>query len=438
MDSTTLTDTTGDETSHEVRSLANLIAWLQDNLGRLLGYRAARLRLSKIWRSAPDALNPARTMLAELARDPEIKIFSLPQGDLLVTHHQTDGARVVETLEEIRLLFKKDPHCRQPILLGTDTPLVGWHVLGAEAESMLLWAERTLADHLNATGGEGALPGGGARLGAPAVRPGMPGHRGRPLTPEGLAKLENGLAMADLSTQVRRQRMVTIQPDGMPLPIGTELFINIGELRQTIAPQVDLFSNQWLFRRFTATLDQRMTTYIGGYVAAVDTPMVSLNLNVATILGPGFAAVRDAAKRHSDRIVVLELRLDDIMADLPAFLFAREHAHQLGFKVLIDNLGAQAMLWVDRQRLDADFLKAVWSPEMGHLLSTSDGDILRQRIRAFGPESIIMSRCDDAAAVEAGKALGCRIFQGFYLDDLLREGTPHNPQPNDLSPELAE
>lgn len=255
----------------------------------------------------------------------------------------------------------------------------------------------------------------------------MPGHRGRPLTPEGLAKLENGLAMADLSTQVRRQRIVTIQTDGMLLPVATELFINIGELRQTIAPQVDLFSNPWLFRRFTATLDQRMTTYIGGYVAAVDTPMVSLNLNVATILGPGFATVRDAAKRYTDKIIVLELRLDDIMADLPAYLFAREYVQQLGFKVLIDNLGAQAMLWVDRQRLGADFLKAVWSPEMGHLLSTPEGDILRRRIHAFGPESIIMSRCDDATAVEAGRALGCVFFQGFYLDDLLRDRRPHAP-----------
>jgi hypothetical protein len=36
-----------------------------------------------------------------------------------------------------------------------------------------------------------------------------------------------------------------------------------------------------------------------------------------------------------------------------------------------------------------------------------------------------MSRCDDASAVEAGRTLGCVLFQGFYLDDLLREGAVH-------------
>jgi EAL domain-containing protein (putative c-di-GMP-specific phosphodiesterase class I) len=429
MDSTTLTDTAPGELTHELRSLANLINWLQDNLGRLLGYRAARLRLSQLRKVGGDALNPARATMAQLARDPEIKVFSLPEGDLLVVHHKTDGNRVVLALEEVRAQFKRDPICRTPIVAEQDGPLVGWHVLGSDAEKLLLWAERALADRLNATGGQDALPGGGARLGAPGSGRPLTFQRGRPLTPEGLAKLESGLSVADLSTQVRRQRMVSIAADGHPVPVSTELFINIGELRQTIAPQVDLFSNPWLFRRFTATLDQRMTTYIGGYVAAVDTPMVSLNLNVATILGPAFAAVRAAANRHADKTVVLELRLDDIMADLPAYLFAREHAHQLGFKIAIDNLGAQAMLWVDRQRLGADFLKAAWSAEMGHLLSTPEGDILRGRIEAFGPQSIIMSRCDDASAVEAGRTLGCVLFQGFYLDDLLREGAVHEGPP---------
>ncbi|MCF8481006.1 MAG: hypothetical protein K9H25_11285 [Rhodospirillum sp.] len=81
MVSTALTDTTHGETSHELRSLANLIAWLQDNLGRLLGYRAARLRLSNLRRPTPEALKPARALMAELARDPEIKVFSLPRAE---------------------------------------------------------------------------------------------------------------------------------------------------------------------------------------------------------------------------------------------------------------------------------------------------------------------------------------------------------------------
>ncbi len=416
----------------DIRALANLISFLQDNWGHLMGYRAVRVRLSRLRKRTPDVLLPARRRLAELAATSEVRVFSLPDSDMLAIYHQTATPPVLAVLEDLRELFKRDPVTRQPVTDGKDTDFLGWHVLANEAETLMGWAERAYADALNAGG---TLPGSGSRLSAPSLRGGPMPSRGRPLTPEGLAKLEAGLAMADLTTQVRRQCMCAVDPHSRPAPEITELFVNIGELRKTIAPQVDLASNPWLFRRFTATLDNRMLAYVDNFLAAIDTPYVSINLNVQSVLSPAFGLVRDAIKATKDKTLVLELRLDDIMADLPAYLFAREHLHQLGFKVLIDGLGPQAMLWVDRERLGADYLKAMWSPELERLLASDQAPTFSDRVAAMDSTKVILSRCDDARAVEIGRAMGIRLFQGFYLDDLMRDGGVHQPdQPADNVP----
>ncbi|GEO81562.1 EAL domain-containing protein [Pararhodospirillum oryzae] len=413
-----------DETPPPAESLAALIAWIQDNLGRLLGSRAARVRVSGLRRPADaEALGLA---LRDLARDPDVRVFALPGGDLLVLLHQTDAPRLCAVLAAFCAAHPRNPLCRTLPGPGQDTPLIRWHSLTREGAALLAWAERVLVAHKEAAGGPQAPPGSRQRLAAPGA-PGPMRPRGRPLTPEVLDRLERGLADADLSSQVRRQRMVAVEPDGQLRPVGTELFMNIGELRQTIAPEFDLASNPWLFRRLTATLDRCMVTHIGGYVAAVDTPLVSVNLNLDTILGPGFQAIQAAAALIPHGTIVLELRLDDIMADLPAYLYAREYVHQHGFKVLIDGLGAQALLWIDRTRLGADYLKAMWSPDMKALLAAPEGAVLSARLRAFDPRTLILGRCDDAAAVEAGRSLGCTVFQGFYLDELLRDGRAHAP-----------
>lgn len=410
----------------KTRGLAALIAWLQDNLDSLMGLRIARLRLSRLHRGDPTIQSRALAVLADLARDPDIHLFPVPEGDVLVAHHQVDQAAVAATLEQFRQSLKRDPANRESITPGRDTLLVTWHLLSSEGEELLAWAERSLVDALNTWSDDGMMPGAGQRLGAPdAAAP--PRTRGRPLTAERLAKLENGLATADLSSLVRRQRIVDIDADNRLDPVATELYVNIGDLRQVIAPTVDLASNPWLFRRFTATLDARLTTYMSGYVADVETPIVSLNLNVQTLLGKGRDEILATARRHADRTFILELRLDDILTDIPAYLTAREYAHQQGFKILIDALGPQALLWIDRRRLGADYLKAVWSDDMARVLDSPQGDVLRRRILAFGEETVIMSRCDDARAVEAGRTLGCCWFQGFYIDRLLRAQSLHVP-----------
>ncbi|ABC20930.1 diguanylate phosphodiesterase [Rhodospirillum rubrum F11] len=412
-----------------LRGLAVLVTWLRDTLRQPLGYRLARLRPNVLRRRSPATRAAIHDLVAGLARDPEIKAFLLPDDEILVIHHQTDGPRVLAALNAICALDPRDRACSAPLELGRDSPLVAWSQITTDGEALLAWAEQALSEALSKTGPLGTPGGPEIGLDAPLLASGAGDRgtsRGRPLTPEGLAKLENALVLADLSNQVRRQRMVMIGDDGALTPVMTELFVDIAELRQTIAPQVDLFSNAWLFRRFTATLDQRMTAFIGGYVAAVETPAVSLNLNVATLLGPGFGPLREVSRRFPQMTLIVELRLDDVMADLPAYLFAREYLHHLGFKVLIDGLGPQAMLWLDRKRLGADYLKAQWSHDLGAMVDTAEGAALAERIRASGSARTILCRCDDSHAVEVGRKLGCGVFQGFYLDDLLREGRPHD------------
>jgi EAL domain-containing protein (putative c-di-GMP-specific phosphodiesterase class I) len=145
---------------------------------------------------------------------------------------------------------------------------------------------------------------------------------------------------------------------------------------------------------------------------------ISINLNIATLLSPEFLVFDDNLKAGMRGTIVLELQKIDIYADLGAYLFARDFAHDRGYRICIDGLNHLTLPFVDRERLGADLVKLNWDPEMSHPPHVA---ALRAAVERASPSRVVLCRCESRQAIDFGQSLGVSLFQGRFVEALLTE-----------------
>lgn len=247
--------------------------------------------------------------------------------------------------------------------------------------------------------------------------------RGEPLTAGVLGKIESMLSNANLSSHIRRQAVAVMVAEGRPSVMFTEVFVSIADLRETLLPSVNLASNPWLFQRMTQTLDRRVLALLAKRDDGTLAKGFSINLNVGSILSDEFLAFDDELAAGSHGTVVIELRAEDIFADLAAYTFARDFVRQRGYRVCLDGVTWRSLPYVDPKRLGVELVKLVWTPDLPKVLASPQGAAALDAMRAIPPGRLILARCDSDDAVAFGRANAITLYQGRLIDTWMR-GTP--------------
>ena len=252
---------------------------------------------------------------------------------------------------------------------------------------------------------------------------GMAAHPTRsamqPFNASNLANIERDLKEVDISATIRRQPVCAAVPDTAMRTVFDEMYISIQHLRQSIIPQVDLSSNRWLFKYLTQMLDVQMLDMIQRNPARFLANPVSLNLNIATLLSNRFAEFDAAIKPSSKVSVVIEIQISDVFADMSAFLLAKDTVQKLGYRVCLDGVTELSFPQISRQSLGFDLIKLIWNADSVRDVNSDTNRQLIDAIRACGANRVILTRCDNAEALEYGHAMGLSLFQGRYLDTLI-------------------
>ena len=340
------------------------------------------------------------------------QFFVLKNADMFFVYKQEAHNDVETAVQRIRYLFSDDP-----LLTEEGEPDVGpfctWYDVNTQFDELLRLTQGLVEDEKRKQAEVKAQMDTRARLREKQ-------QQGEPLTPEVLARVEDGIARADLSNLVRRQFICGLTPKGAPQPAFSELFMSIKDLRETLLPGVNLASNRWLFQHLTQTLDRRMLAMLAKTDSLSLTGDISFNLNVSTLLSQDFLNFDDNLTASRRGAMVVELQKMDIFADLGAFLFAREFVQERGYRVCVDGLTHDTLAMIDRERLGADLVKLVWHSEM-----VDRGDDMHQKIRAMtkrsGDSRMVLCRCDDREAIDFGKSVGVTLFQGRYIENLIAE-----------------
>ncbi len=375
------------------------------------GRRAAVVRLSALLpqHRRDHHVRIAANTFEALVKQFRGQIFTLSNGDLVFIFKEEALEETEAAIVKLRFLFSDDPLLVEENQAGKPS-FVNWFMLSRDYDSLLHLAQSAVTEEQNRRNRE-FTKSYVARQTATLTQ------QGEPLTPHLLHRLEETLSRADPSNMMRRQAISAIIGKAPPQPVFNELFISIADLRETVLPNVNLASNPWLFQQLTETLDRRVLSLLNKHDDRTVAGDVSININVQTLLSPEFLAFDDNLRAGMRGTIVLEVQKVDIFADLGAFLFARDFAHDRGYRLCIDGVTMESLPFIDRDRLGVDLLKLAWTPELaGGTLP--NGESLEVYLRRCGPSRAILCRCDAQDAIDFGQSVGITLFQGRHVEAL--------------------
>lgn len=340
------------------------------------------------------------------------QIFVLRNADIIFIFKTEAMGQVEQALERVRFLFGDDPLLAEEEVngLGFST----WYDVEIDYENVVEIARQLIEESKELASGPKS-----ARDVKSALLAKQEG--GDNMTPRTLDRVVEALKAADLTNMVRRQYVCSIEGTQMvPTTKFSELFISIADLRETLLPGVNLTSSPWLFQHLTETLDRRVLSLLGKTEERDITGNISINLNVATLLSPEFMKFDENVIAAMRGNIVLELQQIDIFGDLNAYIFAREFVRERGYRICIDGVNYKTLAFLDRERLEADFIKLIWHPDIIHGGSDVTDKVKRQLLLT-GPARVILSRCDSEEAIEFGRENGIELFQGRHVEALIQE-----------------
>jgi hypothetical protein len=234
-----------------------------------------------------------------------------------------------------------------------------------------------------------------------------------------LDQLERNLENIDILGMIKDQNICVILPNVAPQIIFTEKYISVEKLSRKLLPDYNLAGDTWLFQRLTETFDRKLLTsgfekYIG------QDQVVSINCNVSSVMSRNFDHFITKYKMNHSTPLILEFRLFDILAHIGKYFEMREKLKKLGCRVCIEFMDIKAIGVIDRNITNVDFIKIPWNKQDKQIMSSALGAEIKMNIDAQDKMRIIMIHCDSLEAIRFGQSLGIKIFQGFYVDKLIR------------------
>ena len=347
------------------------------------------------------------------------RIFLLENQDIVVICWQARLWQLRSAIASLKPLFESEGG-GTVYQLGPDIKFCTWYDLDQQSEDFLRLAERLASrepDRIEEA----------ARRAPAHYEPSEPSSSSIAETADLdaglLARLLERLEQANLGGVIRRQSICRVLSGAPPHVVLEEIYVSIADLQRLFAPRVELLSDRWLFRHLTQLLDRRVLAWLAAADALSLVGDFSVNLNLATILSPDFARFEARSSQRLRDGMVIEFNKSDVLADLAFYETVREALRRRGYALCIDGLGASDLATIDCARLGADYYKVMWSPETPEDREGEIESAFRRLIAQAAERRIILCHCGSPEAVEFGQSLGLYLYQGWYVDEMLR-----NPQ----------
>ncbi len=376
------------------------------------GRYAVHLHLSKLKASnrTPHFLRIAARSFENLESSHDAALFRMTNQDLVLSCRDVPIDEIDEVLFKVRTLFSDDPMTAAQEG-SLDDRFTTWYDLAQEEDlanfKKAIANLQVQAEHIKDERER-------AKKAVEAAR----GMAGKPLTPKNLVGINQILQSTRISDLVRQQAAVRILPPDHGEILFREYFVSMADLQKRVAPNVNLFSSNWLFQYLTETVDKRMLVIVGRLDFSRAKGPISLNLNISTVLSQEFQNFHHVVGEYTDKVVV-EIQLNDIFADVANFHYAREILQSCGYRVLIDGLTPLSLQFFDPGVLMADYVKITWGPEYAGDVPPKRLAEMHETITSAGKDAVVLTRVDSETAIKWGLKLGIQRFQGYFVDKLV-------------------
>lgn len=232
-----------------------------------------------------------------------------------------------------------------------------------------------------------------------------------PFDPEILDTLLGKLEHLNTIDFIRRQSVLSLDPQKGNTILFQEFYTSILQLQQKLCPICDLCSDKSLFNQLTQTLDRRMLAALSNPGLTTFPPAISLNLNLSTVS----ASIFERLTQIWPTPIIVELQIADIFYDMRRYLETARQMKERGLRILIDGISATDLAYLDVSLLKPDFVKLFWSPTW----EKAPADVLLAPYLTNPSWTVILARCGSEDALKWGTAHGIHHFQGHYIDAVL-------------------
>ena len=214
---------------------------------------------------------------------------------------------------------------------------------------------------------------------------------------------------------IQHQKIAIIQPGQPPMDIMHEYFVAMSALKKHVFTQVELRGAGNLFNQLTITLDILLMDAFSDLNPGRS--KCSVNMNVESVFSKSFEKMIDVTDVGVFANVVFEFRQSDILQNFEEFVLACDMIQSRGGTIAIDAIFPETIGIVNMSRLNANIAKIFWRTGAEEILPKYKKEILD--IQQSGT-LLVLARLDDEIGLKTGQALGISMFQGFYVDDLLK------------------
>ncbi len=371
------------------------------------GYFAIQVHLSQLRKAhrQPHFIQVATRTFDNMIEGHDATLFAMANLDLVLVCHNIDVDDVDRVIDKVRGLFNEDP-LTEIDESGFEDNFATWYDLSNSEDfasffsviaDLSLEAERLLAELQNQKDIDKAA--------------------GEPLESANLSEINRKLMRSRIADLLQHQTCLLVRAGGAGEVVFREHFVSMGQVRERVAPDKNLFASPWLFQYLTETLDRRILSVLSEWdFADVDEP-ISINMNVSTVLSRDFQAFHKAVGKHTDKVVI-EMHIIDVFADTKNFGYARDSLQERGYRVLVDGLDPMSLQFFEVAKFAADFIKIGWNQSLQEEDGKNHLEEMKEIILAAGRESVILGRVDTEKAVKWGLGIGVSRFQGFFIDRL--------------------
>jgi EAL domain-containing protein (putative c-di-GMP-specific phosphodiesterase class I) len=394
----------------EVRNQERRLAEYADRIAADAdGLVAVHLHLSQLRpeHRRPFHLRACKEFIKPYVERHDGRVFELSTGDMVLVMRDMPEAAVDQLTGRLRLLFAEDP-------------LAGGR--RGEERGRLATAyrlEKSLGDFRRTA--QRLFEAYKAEIEAQADQP--PPVR-EPLDAHHLPPLLSAIESADLGTLVQRQAICVIVAGSSPQRVFSEATADLDRLGAQLLPEVDLTAAPWYRQVLLEAMLERLLLWLGRSGLAGEVEPITLDTTLSTLMSETFVTFDHEIDQAARKRVIFELNERDLFADLGATMFLRGFLHDRGYRLSLDGTSHLTLPLIERERLGFDFVKLGWGPDYETDIRSHRREALAEAVARIGQARLILYGCDTARAVDAGCALGISLFQGPYVDTLLRFGGP--------------
>lgn len=199
-----------------------------------------------------------------------------------------------------------------------------------------------------------------------------------------------------------------------------EFFVSLDQLRQRACPEHDIAANPALFHLIKAELDVRLMRTMGREIGEYRHKAFSLNLLGTSLLCKDFETFMDGIPARLSGKILAEVDRADFLQHAGDLDALSRRSEELNVPLCVDGLSF-ADLRLFRLPTGVEFAKIKWSEQITAMPRRELEGAIRA-IKEFGPEKVVLTRCDSERALDFADALGIPYVQGFLADRMFRTG----------------